>query len=260
MDFPRGTFPYRAPRWVGSIVNETHRLYLWHLIIKPKQIQIKRPHPDSDTYSDPESEIKELTTYFPTYIVLELVEDKPSTQLSLFIIEKFLSANMPPKSVKATRNNTQIVKVKNEKYAELLLRTTTLHNMKIKAYPHRSLNTSKGMKRSPELTTCTIEEIKLNLKKQLVTDIKRISIKKNNQVVNTNTYILMFDSPKPPTKLKIGYIIAKVDIYIPNPLQHYKYQKFGHYESWCTRRKICKNCAMDGYDHQEATCQWIKMC
>ena len=138
-------------------------------IIKPS----KRPHPDSDTYSDSESIIEELTTYFPNYIVLELVEDKPITQLSPFIIEKFLSANVAPKSVKATCNNTLVVEVKNKKYAELLLRTTTLHNMKIKAYPHRSLNTSKGVVRSPELATYTIEEIKQNLKKQLVTDVKK---------------------------------------------------------------------------------------
>ena len=133
-----------------------------------------------------------------------------------------------------------------KKYGELLLRTITLHNMKIKAYPHRSLNTSKGVVRSPELATCTIEEIKQNLKKQLVTDVKRISIKKKNQVVNTNTYILVFNSPNPPPKLKIGYIIAKVDIYISNPLRCYNWQKFGHHESRCTRRKICKNCGMDG--------------
>ena len=43
----------------------------------------KRPHPDSD--------IEELNTYFPTYIIPELVEDKPITQLSPFITEKFLS-------------------------------------------------------------------------------------------------------------------------------------------------------------------------
>ena len=180
------------------------------------------------------------------------------TQLSPFIIEKFLSANVAPKSVKATHNNALTVEVKNKKYAELLLRTTTLHNMKIKAYSHRSLNTSKGVVRSPELATCIIEEIKQNLKKQLVTDVKRISIKKNDQVVSTSTYILMFNSPKPPPKLKIGYMIAKVDIYIPNPLRCYNCQKFGHHKSQCTRRKMCKNCGMDRSDHQEAICQWLK--
>ena len=77
----------------------------------------KKPHPDSDTYSNSENEIEKSTTYFPSYIVLESGEDKPITQLSPFIIEKFLSANVAPKSVKATHNNTLIVEVKNKKYA-----------------------------------------------------------------------------------------------------------------------------------------------
>ena len=71
----------------------------------------KRPHPDFGTYSDPDSEIEELITYFATYIVLESVEDKPITQLSPFIIEKFLSANVTSKSVKATCNNTLIMEI-----------------------------------------------------------------------------------------------------------------------------------------------------
>ena len=114
------------------------------------------------------------------------------------------------------------------------------------------------MVKSPELVTCTIEEIKQNLKKQLVTDLKIISIKKNNQVFNTNTAILTFNCPKPPPKHKIGSIIAKVDIFIPNLLRCYNCQKFEHLESRCTRRKICRNCGIDGFDHREATCQWLK--
>ena len=113
--------------------------------------------------------------------------------------------------------------------------------MKIKAYPHRSLNTSKGVLRSPELATCTFEGIKQNLKRQLVTDVKRISTKKNNQIINTNIYILTSNSPKPPPILKIGCIITKVATYILNPLRSYNCQKFSHHESRCTRAKICKN-------------------
>ena len=74
----------------------------------------KRPHPHSDTYSDSDSKIDEISTDFPSYLVLELVEDKPIRQLSPFIIERFLSANVTPKSVKATRNKILIVEVKKE--------------------------------------------------------------------------------------------------------------------------------------------------
>jgi len=197
-------------------------------------------------------------TTFPRFIVLESTEEKPITKLSPFAIEKFLSANVAPKSVKATRNNTLIVEVAKKKYADLLLKMTTFHNMKIKAYPHRSLNISRGVVRSSQLSSCSIEEIKLNLKKQQVSEVKRITIRKNDQLIDTNTYILTFNTPKPPPKLKIGYMMERVETYIPNPLRCYNCQKYGHHESRCTRKKICKKCGEDGSDHPESTCNQIK--
>lgn len=54
------------------------------------------------------------------------------------------------------------------------------NKLKIKAYPHTSLNSSKGVVRSPDLSLCTLDEIKNNLRKQGVTDAQRILIKKKN--------------------------------------------------------------------------------
>lgn len=92
------------------------------------------------------------------------------------MIEKFLSNTMVLKSVKTTFNNTLIVEIAKRSYVELLLRTTTLHNLKIKAYPHRFLSTPTGVVKCLELTVCTLEEIKNKLKDQKVS-MKRTSIK-----------------------------------------------------------------------------------
>ena len=100
--------------------------------------------------------------------------------------------------------------------------------------------------RSPDLSLCTLDEIKNNLRKQGVTDAKQISIQRNNQIIPTNTYILNFNTPKPPTEIKIGYLITKVETYIPNPLRCHNCQKFGHYKEKCTRPPICKNCEETG--------------
>ena len=87
--------------------------------------------------------------------------------------------------------------------------------MKIKAYPHRSLNTFRDVVRSSELSPCFIEEIQHNLRKQ-VSEVKRdYNKKKNDQPINTNTYILIFNTPK----LSIGYMIVRVDTYILYPFQ-----------------------------------------
>ena len=100
--------------------------------------------------------------------------------------------------------------------------------------------------RSPDLSLCTFDEIKNNLRRQGVTDTKQISIKRNNQIIPTNTYILNFNTPKPPTEIKIGYLITKVETYIPNPLRCHNCQKFGHHKEKCTRPPICKNCGETG--------------
>ena len=78
------------------------------------------------------------------------------------------------------------------------------------------------------------------------TDTKQISIKRNNQIISTNTYILNFNTPKPPTEIKISYLITKVETFISNPLRCHNCQKFGHHKEKCTRPPICKNCGETG--------------
>ena len=86
----------------------------------------------------------EVSTSFLCFIVLKSIEEKPMTKLCPFAIERFPSANVASRSVKTAGNNNLIVEVTKKKYVDLL-KMTTLHNMKIKAYPYRSLKTSQGV-------------------------------------------------------------------------------------------------------------------
>ena len=87
----------------------------------------------------------------------------------------------------------------------------TFDNLKIKLYPHKTLNSSKWVIRNKELSQCSREEIlaELKKKKQGITDIKRITIKNENQTIQTNTCILTFNSPSIPKEIKICYINEK---------------------------------------------------
>ena len=91
-----------------------------------------------------------------------------------------------------------------------------------------------------------MKEIKNNLCKQGITDAKQISIKRNNQIIPTNINILNLNTPKLPTEIKIGYLITKVQTYIPNPLRCHNCQKFGHHKEKCTRPLIRMNCRQTG--------------
>ena len=248
---PSGTSQYRTPRWVGSRDAETKPINSMASKNKPA----KRLHIES---SDSESEKK--TNNFPRFIVLESLENTQLSKISPFIIQKIISANFQPKTVKSLRDGKLLIEVTQEKHANFLLKMKTFHNIKIKGYSHEKLNQSKGVVRSQELSLCSIEEIKSELKTQGVIDAQRITIKKEGRTIETNTYILTFNSPTIPKELKIGYNISKVELFIPNPLRCYKCQKFGHHEDQCRNLSVCGRCGEKNPNHNINTCEKTHHC
>ena len=216
----------------------------------------KRAKPDT---SDSDSDVP-ISTSFPQFIVLESLEEKPLSKLSPFVIEKVISGIVSARSVKKLRDGKLLVEVGKKTYSDSLLRLKTFFEIKIKAFPHRSLNSSRGVVRSKELSLCTLEELKSNLKTQGVTDVRRVSFKRNDEMIPTNTYIMTFDKPVVPSKLKIGYQVVNVDVYVPNPLRCYNCQMFGHHEDRCTKQSVCKRCGQRGSDHDQQACNEDPKC
>ena len=124
MGFPLGTSPW----WVGSIANKTHETYLWSSIIQPKQKpkNLKQPYIELDN----SEERIQPEPPFPKFIILESLEDTP---LSPFLIQKIISTNISPKSVK-NLNGTIMIETENQKHTNLL-NMKTFHTLKIKTYP-----------------------------------------------------------------------------------------------------------------------------
>ena len=97
MGFPLGVSSNGAPWWVGSIVNKTQTINIWIFQHKnPKQLvqikKLKRNLRETDSEDEVESP-------FPRFISIES-KSSPITSLSPFIIEKVISSNITPKSVK----------------------------------------------------------------------------------------------------------------------------------------------------------------
>ena len=202
--------------------------------------------------SDSDCEIQ--LSSFPHFVVLESVEEKQLSQLNPFVIAKTISGIVTPKSVKKLRNGTILIEVERKSYAENLLKMKEFANIKIKSFPHLSLNSSKGVVRSSELSLCTLDELKSNLQNQGVTDVKRISINRNQETIQTHTYIFTFNKPQLPTELRVGYNLIKVSPYIPNPLRCFNCQNFGHHENKCLKSPVCKKCGQSDSDHVELSC------
>ena len=77
--------------------------------------------------------------------------------------------------------------------------------------------------------------------------MKRVSNKKEGKTIETNTYIMQFNTLKIPSKVKVGYTMERVEQYIPNPC--YKCQKYGHHEDDCKGREVCGKCGQQIPDH-----------
>ena len=154
---------------------------------------------------------------FYQFIVIE--EETPITKLSPFLIQKTIETHCKPINIKKSMNNIIIIQTTNQKQSEKILKWKQFGKLNIKTYPHPTLNFSKGVIKSPDLTSCSLEEIRLHLKPQGITDARRISICKETRIIDTNEYILTFNKPTTPPSIRIGYIDTKIKTYIPNPLK-----------------------------------------
>ena len=68
------------------------------------------------------------------------------TNLSPFVIEKIISSNNKPITVKKKKLKNQTLLVEVEKRnVDFLLKMTRFYNITVKTYPHKSLNIGKGL-------------------------------------------------------------------------------------------------------------------
>ena len=238
----------------------------------PLNLFKKRTHSDVSDISEPDLEPdpkqnKRITESFPTlpysteskntpshYVVMETENKK---RISPFSLHKILSQKIKPTLVKNLKNETILIGVNQTSQVEEILKWKTFNNIPIKTYLHPHLNSSKGVIKCSNLSGCPLEEIQMELLDQGVTNIKRISIKKNGKYIETNTYILSFNAPSTPNQIKIGFERVNVEKYIPNPLRCFNCQKFGHHQTKCTKPPTCMNCGVDG---EHTDCQEEPKC
>ncbi|GBO15309.1 hypothetical protein AVEN_52684-1 [Araneus ventricosus] len=119
--------------------------------------------------------------------------------------------------------------------------------------PHATLNCSKGVITCGKLLNVPTEEILKELQGQVVRHVRRISIRRDGQLLNTKHLILTFDSAKLPENIKAGYMRLSVRTYIPNPLRCFKCQRFGHSKTSCRGTLTCARCAEVGHESTDCT-------
>ena len=183
-------------------------------------------------------------------IVITLILSIHTLDIGMLDIISWLSRGL--------RSGDLLIEVDRETHSTKLLAVTELAQVPVKVSPHRTLNTSKGVLRTPELKNTTREELLTQLKKQGVTDARMVTIKKNGEMIRVNTAILTFNRPTPPATLKVGFERCTVQPYVPSPLRCFKCQQFGHHQDNCSKAKVCAKCAQP--DHQDTACTSAMKC
>ena len=89
----------------------------------------------------------------------------------------------------------------------------------------------------------TSDDIKEGLAEQGVTEVSRITVRRDGVIKPTNTFVLTFNLPHLPTVVKICFMQVKADVYIPPPLRCYNCQVSGHHDKKCGRHAVCCNCS-----------------
>ena len=228
----------------------------------------KRLRPDSDDDELDASAIFKSQENFARYLIIKSKnKDKPITSLSPFVIEKQIEATIgTAKSVKKLKNETLLVETVRKQQTENLMKMKHFFAIPVEVSEHATLNSSKGIIRDRTTKHETEENIRDYLQDQGVTHVKRFTIRRNNEVVPTNTLLLTFNAVEPPKSVKksvkIFYQIIPVEMYVPNPLRCFNCQKFGHHESNCPAEQgsVCERCGTGNNDHQAHQCKQPAKC
>jgi hypothetical protein len=230
----------------------------------------KRKHdalsPELNTGDETDSNhrnITDITTQpnlWPRFLVMESLDvARKLSTLSPFIVEKTMMGLIGTvKSCKQLRNGSILVETTRLTQSNNLLKQCMFANIPIRVSAHKSLNTSKGVIRNFELARMEPMDLVEELAPQGVTAVRVIKQKRGEITRLTPVIIMTFAYPTPPSQIKAGYLVIKVDQFVPNPLRCYKCQRFGHHESTCTRPSICAKCSLAA--HGENPCSGATKC
>ncbi|GBN44309.1 hypothetical protein AVEN_68088-1 [Araneus ventricosus] len=116
--------------------------------------------------------------------------------------------------VKQTDSNTSL---KSNELPRRLPKFLVLHNEDVSA--HASLNYTRGVMSSDEFLMVTDSEFVSELEAQKVIAARRITLKRDGQIIPTCHVILTFDTPVLPKRITAGYISCDIRPYIQNPVR-----------------------------------------
>ncbi|GBN15210.1 hypothetical protein AVEN_23020-1 [Araneus ventricosus] len=189
--------------------------------------------------------------YFDKFFILKRKSSSNEKfhSVSPFLVEKTISGYLGEiPSVRKLRSGDLLVEISSQMQAQIIIKLNNLASIPVTVAPHASLNFSKGVVSCGELLNTSIEETADKLKSQGVTHVRRISMRKAGQLLDTKHLVLTFRGFKIPESIKAGYMKLAVRHYFRNPLRCFKCQRFSHSKASCRGTLTCARCAEASHD------------
>ncbi|GFV72324.1 uncharacterized protein TNCV_637861 [Trichonephila clavipes] len=146
------------------------------------------------------------------------------------------------------RSGDLFIEVSSTKQALALASLKQLAHFNIQVKHHATFNYSHGVISAADLYNVTEEEILENLADQKVCAVRRITIRRDGQVLKTKYLILTFATPDLPQSVKVVYLHCPIRPYIPNPLRCFQFQRFRHSKTTCRGQPTCARCVEVGHE------------
>lgn len=185
------------------------------------------------------------------YLVMLRTDDSQSFRtINPFQIQKGLDAIAGPvQSCTRMRSGGLLIETRNRTQSDMLLKATRMLMYPVRVELHRTLNNSRGVVRSDAFDGMSEAEILENLQSQCVIGVKRVMIRRGENLLPTRTIFLTFNQLSIPEYIKAGYERISVRQYIPSPLRCFNCHKYGHTKDNCrSPDPICIDCAMSVHD------------
>ena len=188
------------------------------------------------------------------FMVISSQENRKVAAKSPFKINrelvKILGAE--PHGVTKQRSGDLMVELRSKEQERKLERVSSFLDIPVTVRPHKSLNTSRGVIKHSDFQDCAEEEFVDEFPDVIAA--RRIHVRKGDVRIPTNTIVLTFDCPKPPTSLRAGYLTVPVRPYVPFPMRCFKCHKFGHGKDKCRRpNALCGRCGKEHADQHQCT-------
>ena len=205
------------------------------------------PTQSNTTQSNRSQPVTQPMPGWPKYLMAKSQnENTPLTKLSPFTLAKGINEITKSRIANVTvlNNNYLLLEANTKEQSDLLVDAKQICNIPVSISPHSSLNFKIGVIKCKELDACTNDEIIAELHEQYVIKCRRITIQRNGETINTNTYVLTFNKLQLPEIVRIGYLQVRVEQYLPSPLRCTNCQKFGHHATKCRNPQYsCWRCS-----------------